>query len=80
MTMQIKTKYKPYSKYKPSGVDWIGEIPDGWEMRKIKYSAPSKKVKITNSDYQIALENIESFTGKFIATDNPFEGVGIALE
>jgi len=32
-------KYKPYPKYKPSGVEWIGEIPEGWEVRKIKFVA-----------------------------------------
>lgn len=28
-----------YKKYKPSGIDWIGEIPDDWELNKIKYCA-----------------------------------------
>jgi len=32
----IKTKYKPYPKYKPSGVEWIGEIPEGWEIVRFK--------------------------------------------
>jgi len=34
-----------YKKYKDSGVDWIGEIPDGWEVKKLKYGVtvnPSK--------------------------------------
>lgn len=29
-------KFKTYTKYKDSGIDWIGEIPEGWEVRKIK--------------------------------------------
>lgn len=33
----IKTHYKPYPKYKPSDVESIGEIPEGWEVRKYKY-------------------------------------------
>jgi type I restriction enzyme S subunit len=36
MTLQIKAKYKPYPKYKPSGVEWIGEIPEEWEKRRVK--------------------------------------------
>ncbi len=24
-----------YEKYKDSGVEWIGEIPEGWEVKKI---------------------------------------------
>lgn len=29
---------KPYEKYKASGVEWIGEIPEHWEVRKVKYN------------------------------------------
>ena len=28
---------QPYKKYEDSGVQWIGEIPEGWEVRKIKH-------------------------------------------
>lgn len=28
---------KPYEKYKPSGVEWIGDIPEGWEVKRLKY-------------------------------------------
>ncbi|MBN1618745.1 restriction endonuclease subunit S [Candidatus Dojkabacteria bacterium] len=31
------TKLKPYTKYKDSGVDWLGDIPMGWEIEKLKY-------------------------------------------
>ena len=30
---------KPYPKYKPSGVDWIGDIPEHREIKKLKYLA-----------------------------------------
>ena len=30
-------KYKQYQKYKDSGVEWIGEIPEHWEVRKLKF-------------------------------------------
>lgn len=29
---------KPYKEYKDSGVPWIGEIPKGWAIEKIKYN------------------------------------------
>ena len=29
-------KYKKYPKYKDSGVEWIGEIPEDWDVKKIK--------------------------------------------
>ncbi|MFC1713678.1 restriction endonuclease subunit S [Candidatus Poribacteria bacterium] len=28
---------KPYSRYKPSSVEWIREIPEHWEEKKLKY-------------------------------------------
>lgn len=36
--MTTATKYKPYPKYKPSGIDWLGDIPEGWEMKKLKHT------------------------------------------
>ena len=30
---------KKYPKYKPSGVEWIGDVPEGWEVKKLKYFA-----------------------------------------
>lgn len=30
------TNYKPYPNYKPSGIEWLGEIPQHWEVRKLK--------------------------------------------
>ena len=29
---------KPYPKYKDSGVEWLGEIPEHWEVKPLKYS------------------------------------------
>jgi type I restriction enzyme S subunit len=30
------SQYKPYKKYKPSGIAWLGDIPEHWEVRKAK--------------------------------------------
>ena len=32
-------KYKPYPAYKPSGIEWLGEIPAHWEIKRLKYAA-----------------------------------------
>lgn len=29
--------YKPYPKYKDSGVEWLGRVPEHWEIKKILY-------------------------------------------
>ncbi len=28
---------KRYERYKPSGIEWIGEIPEHWDIKKLKY-------------------------------------------
>ena len=31
------SRYKPYPAYKDSGVEWIGEVPEHWAVRSVKY-------------------------------------------
>lgn len=31
--------YKPYPAYKDSGVEWLGRVPEHWEVRKLKWLA-----------------------------------------
>ncbi|MEY4570247.1 MAG: Type restriction-modification system, specificity subunit [Verrucomicrobiota bacterium] len=34
-----------YKKYKPSGVEWLGDVPEHWEVKRIRFVAelnPSK--------------------------------------
>ena len=45
--------YNKYTQFKNSGVEWLGEIPEHWEVRKIKYIAncfPSNVDKHTRED------------------------------
>ncbi len=30
---------RPYVSYRPSGVEWLGEVPKHWEVKRLKYSA-----------------------------------------
>lgn len=32
----MKNKLPKYDKYKPSGVEWLGEIPEHWEVKRLK--------------------------------------------
>ena len=34
--MTTATKYKSYPEYKAFGIDWLGKIPDGWNMEYMK--------------------------------------------
>ncbi|KFL89615.1 Type I restriction-modification system, specificity subunit S [Acetobacter malorum] len=72
--------FPKYPAYKDSGVEWIGEIPEGWEVTPIKRQAHLHTEKTTKSVFTVALENIESGTGKFIITENQFQGDGIGFQ
>lgn len=38
-------KYKPYEKYKDSGIPWLGEIPEHWEVKRAKWVFDELSVK-----------------------------------
>ena len=33
----IAGRYKPYPAYKPSGVEWLGDIPSKWKITRVKF-------------------------------------------
>jgi len=35
--MTTATKYKTYSQYKPSGIDWLGDVPEEWEVKRFVF-------------------------------------------
>ena len=37
---------RKYEKYKDSGVEWIGQIPEGWEVKRLKYIASANPSNI----------------------------------
>lgn len=79
ITHAVTKGLDPHVEMKDSGVDWIGDIPEGWFIKKHKYlfNSISKKEK---KDFQISLENIESWTGKYISTDSEYSGDGSVFE
>ena len=44
-------KLKPYPKYKDSGIKWIGEIPEGWEVGKLKFTLSKKRDSIKTGPF-----------------------------
>lgn len=79
ITQAVTKGLNPNAKMKDSGVEWIGEIPEGWEVKKLKYVAPLKDKKCNfNSTYTyIGLENIVSGIGKLVESNEPYQPEGI---
>lgn len=73
----------PNAEMKDSGIEWLGKIPKHWEVNRLKNLAnqiSEKSSEILDDDFLVALENIESHTGKFIETSSEYENNGIKFK
>ena len=69
-----------YPKYKASGVEWLGDVPAGWEVKRLKHNVRLLTEKTDRREHPVGLENIEGWSGRFIPTETAFEGEGIAFD
>ena len=57
----------PNVKLKSSGVEWIGDIPEHWQVRRLKFlcrNLNEQTFEKKPGDIYIALEHVESWTGR----------------
>ena len=68
---------KQYEEYKDSGIQWWGNVPTHWNLLKAKNMFSLVNENVSSSDLpKVALENIESWTGRYIETTSDFIGEG----
>ncbi len=80
-----KVKFEKYPTYKPSGVDWLGEIPEHWETLANKYIFKLKKNQVGKKSSDFVLlsltlngvikRDMENPQGKFPAEFNTYQEV-----
>ena len=61
---------------KDSGIEWIGKIPENWEVKKLKYCSSFIQAKYDSELGElpyIGLENIVSWNGNYIDTDSVYD-------
>ena len=64
-----------------SGVDWIGDIPSSWQVKKIKYFGSQSTFRAESNEGYIGLENVESATGRYLSSkDKEFVAEGTSLK
>lgn len=74
ITEAVTKGLNPDVPMKDSGIEWIGEIPEHWDVRRLKYVAERHCQKVTDEVLPyIGLENIESFSENYIETDNEYD-------
>lgn len=73
--------YKTYPEYRDSGVQWLGEVPAHWETRRLKYAALLRNIKVVAGESHlpyVGLENIESWSGKYLVQDEANDSEGLS--
>ena len=73
ITEAVAKGLNPNVRKRDSGIEWIGEIPEHWNLRRMKYLVNTRNVKAVDSDDDktyIGLENIESRTGKLLLNNS----------
>jgi type I restriction enzyme S subunit len=75
-------KYARYPKYKPSGVEWLGNVPTGWNVKRLKLNVRLGNEKGAIDDENplpfVGLENVESWTGKLLFNEDPSVSEGVS--
>lgn len=63
-------KFPAYSRYKSTGIEWLGAVPEHWEVKRLKMGVrlTDRKVEATEENPlpYVGLENIESWTGRLL--------------
>ncbi len=66
----------PYPKYKPSGVEWLGDVPEHWEVKPLQrvLSRIDNKHDVEDSigkPLHVGMDSVESWTGRLLETPVP---------
>lgn len=70
---------RTYGTYRETNLLWLGAIPENWPSKALKRGASLVTDKATEGSWAVGLENVESWTGKILATESTFEGDGTAF-
>lgn len=66
----------PNAPMKQSGIPWAETTPAHWEMFRLRFVVQIVSDYKNSSSIKVGLENIESWTGKYIPSETEFEGNG----
>nr|MBG6243398.1 restriction endonuclease subunit S [Candidatus Symbiopectobacterium sp. Dall1.0] len=66
------SQYKAYPAYKDSGVEWIGQVPEHWNVARIKRLASlrnERRSDVSTETTYIGLEDVEAGSGQYKPTN-----------
>ena len=74
ITEAVTKGLNPDAPMRDSGIEWIGQIPEHWEVKRLKFIAERHNQKVSDEVLPyIGLENVESFSERFIETENEYD-------
>ena len=74
ITEAVTKGLNPDVPMKDSGIEWIGQIPEHWDVKRLKFVAERHNQKVSDEVLPyIGLENVESFSERFIETENEYD-------
>jgi len=63
----------PQAEMKPSGVEWLGDVPEGWTVKRLKFWVKHISTQVTaipDGHAYLALEHIEGKTGRILPNES----------
>ncbi len=82
ITEAVTKGLDPNAEMIDSGIEWIGQIPKDWKIKHLKYlcSTRNEKYSLNKGDLDyFALENIKSWSCKYVNTENKYDLEGSNL-
>ena len=73
-------RFEPYNSYRSASSIWFNLIPTPWTERRLKYLALLKSEKSASKSNPVGLENVSSWTGRFVMTASKFQSDGVSFK
>ena len=83
-TKVVRVRARPYPRYRPSGVEWLDDVPEHWQVKRLKMAVRLRDRKVEADEEStlpyIGMENVESWTGRLLPIDADVIPSGMANE
>ena len=82
-TAAVPARFKPYPAYTASGVEWLGEVPAHWEVKRFRYvtslNPPASEIRGMDEGMEVSfvpMEAVGEFGGLDLARTKRVEDIG----
>ena len=80
ITHAVTKGLDPNVPMKDSGVEWIGEVPAHWEVKRLKRVCKLQTDQVSAGGQAVALENIEGWSGRLLGVEQGSDTEGVPFK